>query len=132
MTDDRPRCDDNASIARRIREMPECAHDPILYEAAASIERGNGPLRVLLGALRAYASDAVRLRAVAAETIAKYGAPVAFYDPAERATEKQRSRDADARRLAAGDVTRKELARENSPFAGLVGAVDFTRTGLPK
>lgn len=75
--------DDNASIARRIREIPECAHDPILYSAATSIERGADPARVLLGALRAYASDAARLRAVAAETLAKYGAPVviAMRDP---------------------------------------------------
>lgn len=68
--------DDNASIARRIREIPECAHDPILYSAATSIERGADPARVLLGALRAYASDAARLRAVAAETLAKYGTPI--------------------------------------------------------
>lgn len=124
--------DDNAGIARRIREMPECASDPILHAAARCIERGDNPIDVLLLALASYASDAVRLRAVAAETIAKYGAPVAFYDPAERAAEKQASRDEDARRLAAGEVTPQELARENSPFAGLVGAVDFTRTGLPK
>lgn len=87
---------------------------------------------MILEALQAYASDAVRLRAVATEAVAKYGAPVALYDPAERAAEKQASRDEDARRLAAGEVTPQELARENSPFAGLVGAVDFTRTGLPK
>ena len=53
------------------------------------------------------------------------------YDPAERAREKQASRDEDARRLAAGEVTREELARENSPFAGLIGKVNFRVHGLP-
>lgn len=123
--------DDNDSIARRIREMPECAHDPILYGVATSIERGADPVRVLLGALRAYAADAVRLRKVAAETIAKHEAPVAFYEPEERAREKQASRDEDARRLAAGEVTQEELARENSPFASLLGKVSFKVHGLP-
>ncbi len=36
------------------------------------------------------------------------------YDPADRAREKRRSRDDDARRLAAGDVSRDQLQRENS------------------
>jgi hypothetical protein len=53
------------------------------------------------------------------------------YDPAERAAEKQASRDEDARRLAAGEVTREQLARENSPFAGLIGKVSFRVHGLP-
>lgn len=34
-----------------------------------------------------------------------------------RALEKQASRDEDARRLAAGEVTREELAKENGSFA---------------
>lgn len=53
------------------------------------------------------------------------------YDPAERAREKQAARDEDARRLAAGEVTPQELARENSPFACLVGKVSFRVHGLP-
>ncbi len=53
------------------------------------------------------------------------------YSACERAAEKQASRDEDARRLAAGEVTREELARENSPFAGLIGRVDFRVVGLP-
>jgi len=75
--------DDNASIARRIREIPECAHDPILNATAKCIERGDNPIDVMLLALASYTADAVRLRAVAAETIAKYGAPVviAMRDP---------------------------------------------------
>jgi hypothetical protein len=38
-------------------------------------------------------------------------------DPQERAREKQRSRDADARALASGEKTRDELRRENGHFA---------------
>lgn len=55
------------------------------------------------------------------------------YDPEERRREKQASRDEDARRLAAGEVTPAELARENSPFSGLrIGPIDYSRTGLPR
>lgn len=53
------------------------------------------------------------------------------YDPRERAREKQASRDEDERRLASGEVTREQLARENSPFHGLIGKPDFTKRGLP-
>lgn len=35
----------------------------------------------------------------------------------KRAAEKQASRDKDARRLAAGEVTREEMAKENGSFA---------------
>lgn len=38
------------------------------------------------------------------------------YDPRERAAEKQRSREADARALATGTKTREDLRRENSHF----------------
>jgi len=38
-------------------------------------------------------------------------------DPAERAREKQRYREADARALAAGAKTQAELRRENGVFA---------------
>jgi len=41
-------------------------------------------------------------------------ADLEHYDPVDRAREKQRSRDDDARRLAAGDVSRDQLQRENS------------------
>lgn len=44
---------------------------------------------------------------------------VRYYDPSERASEKQRSRDEDARRLASGEVTQEELRRENGIFYGL-------------
>jgi len=57
---------------------------------------------------------------------------VATYDPRERAAEKQASRDEDARRLAAGEVTREQLSRENSPFAALIrGPISFTGAGVP-
>jgi hypothetical protein len=38
-------------------------------------------------------------------------------DPKERAREKKRSRDEDARALAAGEKSRDELRRENGHFA---------------
>jgi len=38
-------------------------------------------------------------------------------DPQERALEKQRSRDEDARALASGEKTREQLRRENGIFA---------------
>ncbi len=38
-------------------------------------------------------------------------------DVAERAREKQRSRDEDARALASGEKTREQLRRENGVFA---------------
>jgi len=53
------------------------------------------------------------------------------YSARERAAEKQASRDEDARRLAAGEVTPAELARENCPFVGLIGRVDFRVLGAP-
>ena len=43
-----------------------------------------------------------------------------YFDVEERRAEKQRSRDEDARRLAAGEVTREELARENGLFSSPV------------
>lgn len=45
------------------------------------------------------------------------------FDPAERARQKQASRDRDARRLADGEVTPTELRRENAFF----GSLDFSR-----
>jgi hypothetical protein len=50
------------------------------------------------------------------------------FDPAQRAAEKQASRDADARALEAGLVTREQLQRENSMFSGAVRIV----IGKPK
>jgi hypothetical protein len=38
-------------------------------------------------------------------------------DPEERAREKQRSREEDARALASGNKSREELRRENGHFA---------------
>jgi len=40
-----------------------------------------------------------------------------FYDPAERAREKQRSRDEDRRALASGEKSPEELQRENGLFS---------------
>lgn len=40
-------------------------------------------------------------------------------DPEERRREKQASRDDDARRLAAGEVTPDQLRQENALFAGV-------------
>lgn len=39
------------------------------------------------------------------------------FDPAERAREKQASRDEDARALASGEVSREQLKHENGAFA---------------
>ncbi len=39
------------------------------------------------------------------------------FDPEERAREKQRSREDDARALASGEKSREELRRENGHFA---------------
>lgn len=47
------------------------------------------------------------------------------YDPAERAREKQASREEDERALAAGEKTREQLHRENAAFAGLKVRVNF-------
>jgi hypothetical protein len=38
------------------------------------------------------------------------------FDPKERAREKQRSRDEDARALASGEKSREQLRRENGHF----------------
>lgn len=40
-----------------------------------------------------------------------------YFDVEERRAEKQKSRDEDARRLAAGEVTKDELGRENGLFS---------------
>lgn len=40
-----------------------------------------------------------------------------YLDVRKRRAEKQASRDEDARRLAAGEVTREELAKENGLFS---------------
>lgn len=53
------------------------------------------------------------------------------FDPEERAREKQASRDEDDRRVAAGEITREELSRENSPFAAVIGKAIFRKRGLP-
>jgi hypothetical protein len=41
------------------------------------------------------------------------------FDPAQRAAEKQASRDADARALAEGRVTESQLRRDNNMFEGV-------------
>lgn len=45
------------------------------------------------------------------------------FDPAERARQKQASRDEDARQLAAGEVTPRELRKRNA----FLGALDLSR-----
>lgn len=45
---------------------------------------------------------------------AEYDALAGVYSPVARAAEKRASRERDARRLASGEVTREQLARENS------------------
>ncbi len=49
------------------------------------------------------------------------------YDPAERAREKQASREQDERDLASGAKTREQLHRENAAFAGLKVRIDFSK-----
>lgn len=53
--------------------------------------------------------------------------PSATFDPAERAREKQASRDEDARALASGEKTVEQLRRENSAFAFPRDRVRLTR-----
>jgi hypothetical protein len=48
-----------------------------------------------------------------------------IYSPDERAREKQASRDEDERRLAAGEVSREQLRRENGRFAFPEVMIDF-------
>jgi hypothetical protein len=47
------------------------------------------------------------------------GCKIGYFDPAERAREKQESRDRDAARLKAGQISAAELNRENDFFASL-------------
>ncbi len=51
---------------------------------------------------------------------------ISHFDPAERARQKQASRDEDARRLAAGEITRSELRREN----GMVSGMDLSNASI--
>jgi hypothetical protein len=44
---------------------------------------------------------------------------IGFFDPGERAREKQASREEDDRLLAAGQISVAELSERNSMFAGL-------------
>jgi hypothetical protein len=44
---------------------------------------------------------------------------IRYFDPAERAREKQESRDYDIARLRAGEITPEELNRENDFFASI-------------
>lgn len=58
--------------------------------------------------------------------------PPATFDPAERAREKQASRDEDARALASGEKTVEQLRRENSAFAFPRDRVRLTPTKKEK
>lgn len=49
-----------------------------------------------------------------------------YYDPAERALEKQRARDQDDEDLRTGKVTREELSRRNGFFSSL----DFSKARI--
>ena len=51
--------------------------------------------------------------------------PITTYDPAERAREKQASRDQDAADLASGAKTHEHLHAENAALAGLRVRVNF-------
>jgi hypothetical protein len=51
------------------------------------------------------------------------GYEIVKLDQAERASQKQTSRDEDARQLAAGEITPEELRKRNSFF----GSLDFSR-----
>lgn len=46
-----------------------------------------------------------------------------FYDPRQRAAEKQASRDSDARAVVSGQMSREELRQKNSMFAGAASIV---------
>lgn len=51
------------------------------------------------------------------------------YDPADRAAEKQRSRDEDARALASGAKSRDQLRRENAFLDPHGGQINFDAAG---
>jgi len=50
-------------------------------------------------------------------------------DPAQRAAEKQASRDRDQARLDAGEVSAQELSRENDFFSCFDGALEIVEIG---
>ena len=51
--------------------------------------------------------------------------PIATYDPAERAREKQAARDQDAADIASGAKSREQLHAENAVLAELRVRVDY-------
>jgi hypothetical protein len=56
--------------------------------------------------------------------------PSRFFDPKERAAEKQRSRDEDARALASGEASVADLRRKNGAFrVGQVNLLGAKRYG---
>lgn len=63
------------------------------------------------------------VREIAAEVDALVKAAPATFDPKERAAEKQRSRDEDARAIASGEATVADIRRKNAAFR--VGKVDI-------
>jgi len=52
------------------------------------------------------------------------------FNPKERAAEKQRRREDDARRLASGEVSREQLSVENS-FFKFTGPLKIVHSGGP-
>lgn len=54
-----------------------------------------------------------------------------FYDPSERAREKQASRDDDDHAVACGEKSREQLWKENS-FLPSDGVVDFMSIPYPR
>lgn len=52
--------------------------------------------------------------------------PTSYYDPAERAREKQLARDKDDEDLRTGKVTREELSKRNGFFSSL----DFSKATI--
>lgn len=51
---------------------------------------------------------------------------ISTFHPEERARQKQASRNEDARRLAAGEITKAELKREN----GMLSGMDFSNASI--
>lgn len=60
------------------------------------------------------------------------GGRMGMLDPAERATEKRVSREADARALASGEKTRAQLWSENTLLPARMTSVNLRAIPLPK
>lgn len=92
-----------------------CSADPAESEALLAMLRAPGARVQASGHLVAN----VHTRGVDSYFEASRLKPVEVLDPVARAAEKQASRDRDAARLAADEITPAALARENSFFGSL-------------